>query len=428
MSPFVIEEHVFEGQHIREYPAALANSQEDVIKLHAKSYTPHEVASGKANGDLTVIAYHANAFQKEVYEPFFEQLYETLKEKHGVTLGGIWIADQAQQGTSAILNDEIIGNDPHWWDHSRDILCMVNAFRSKMRRPIMAVGHSMGGTQAVATAHYHPRLFESVVLIDPPMTMKASKNVHAMIKFSLSKKESFKSREEAEQSVRKNPFFKSWKPAVMERYIDTAFHDAPTVLVPEEGVTKPTTTVHQDILTLARPNLDHVAVASPVDNMQRYTHPDVDNASPYTGPLYNPHSRQAYTFLGSLRPAAQWILAKNSQIAPQDELEFRTNLTGSYAGGSGGVKAGNVESVTIRGGHFLPFTNPEGTAKEAADFLSRRLRVWREAEERFTRKMEGRSKKQRQKLSPEVERTLRNWDGKLWENPNALPDGGKSRL
>ena len=60
MSSFKIEQHIFDGQHIRQYPAALGNSQEEVVRLHAKSYTPNEVASGQAKGDLTVIGFHAN--------------------------------------------------------------------------------------------------------------------------------------------------------------------------------------------------------------------------------------------------------------------------------------------------------------------------------------------------------------------------------
>ena len=58
-SPLVIREHTFPGQHIREYPGALVD-QEDVVLVHAKSYTPNEVASGKVKGQLTVVGLHAN--------------------------------------------------------------------------------------------------------------------------------------------------------------------------------------------------------------------------------------------------------------------------------------------------------------------------------------------------------------------------------
>lgn len=415
-SPFVIEEHTFEGQHIREYPAALANSQEDILKLHCKSYTPRDVASGKEKGQLTIIAFHANAFNKEVYEPFFEDLYMSLKEQHGLTIGSIWIADQANQGHSAVLNDGVLGNDPAWFDHSRDVLQMVNTFRKQMKRPIIAVGHSLGGTQAVAAANFHPRLFESVVLVDPSITMLGAKSGPQMMKFTMSKPETFKSREEAEAFVMKHPFFGGWDPRARRRYIDTAFHEGPTLLHPQAGLVRPKTHAHQEVLYLARPNLEHVAVEKPVTEKQRYTHPDVWTAAPSAGPMYNPHPRAGYSFLATLRPSALFIQAKNSQICPPEELEHRLNFTGSRPGGSGGVKAGNVSSVEIKGGHFVPMTNPKGLADTTANWISKRLQIWREAEDAFAERWNSRSPAQKQRLEPEFEKIVKTWEGKYWKN------------
>lgn len=35
----------------------------------------------------------------------------------------------------------------NWFDHSRDLLHMINHFREEMPRPIIGVGHSMGCAQ-----------------------------------------------------------------------------------------------------------------------------------------------------------------------------------------------------------------------------------------------------------------------------------------
>lgn len=427
-SPFVIKEHTFHGQHIREYPGALANSQEDVLHLHCKSYTPHEVASGQTRGQCTVLAFHANGFHKEVYEPFFEQLYRDLKDNHGVVVGSIWIADQAHQGHSGLLNDQVLGNDPCWWDHSRDVLQMVNTFRSQMKRPLVGIGHSMGGTQAMACAHYHPRLFEAMVMIDPSMTLRQAPTLHAMLEFSLARPDTFKTREKAEKYVLESPFFKAWDKTVRQRYIDTAFHDGPTVLNGESGVLKPITSAHQEVRTLTRPNLNHVGVAAPVDHKQRYTHPDVHKESPLTGPFYNSATRQGYFFLGTLRPPALFVLGKGSKICPPDELEHRTKYTGTKAGGSGGVAAGNVESVSIKGGHFLPMTNVKGTSEVTASFIAKRLGIWKETEAEFQQRWAAQSMAQRQRIQPEEENAMRRWDGKSWKNPHLHPDGGRSLL
>ena len=35
----------------------------------------------------------------------------------------------------------------HYFDHSRDLLHMVNTFRHEMPEPIIGIGHSMGALQ-----------------------------------------------------------------------------------------------------------------------------------------------------------------------------------------------------------------------------------------------------------------------------------------
>lgn len=56
-------EHVVQGQHIREYPAATADSQEEPLSLHIKQYVPLGNLKPVA-GDVTIIAAHANGFPK----------------------------------------------------------------------------------------------------------------------------------------------------------------------------------------------------------------------------------------------------------------------------------------------------------------------------------------------------------------------------
>jgi len=60
---FRIEEHVIASQHVREYPGATADSQEDVLKLHIKQYTPLD-SDPSSSDALTIIGAHANGFPK----------------------------------------------------------------------------------------------------------------------------------------------------------------------------------------------------------------------------------------------------------------------------------------------------------------------------------------------------------------------------
>ena len=59
--PFDVKEHRVPGQHIREYPRATANAQEEVLELVVKEYIPREGGGGEG---VTVLAAHANGFPK----------------------------------------------------------------------------------------------------------------------------------------------------------------------------------------------------------------------------------------------------------------------------------------------------------------------------------------------------------------------------
>lgn len=60
---FRIDEHVVEASHIRGFPRATSTTQEEVLHLSLKQYTPLDNPHPKP-GDLTLIAAHANAFPK----------------------------------------------------------------------------------------------------------------------------------------------------------------------------------------------------------------------------------------------------------------------------------------------------------------------------------------------------------------------------
>lgn len=57
------------------------------------------------------------------------------------------MADVAWHGESYQMNEELVGNSPGWYDHSRDLANLINLKREEMVRPIVGVGHSMGGNQ-----------------------------------------------------------------------------------------------------------------------------------------------------------------------------------------------------------------------------------------------------------------------------------------
>lgn len=98
---------------------------------------------------------------QELKEPLWEEIYERLS-RQGLRIRSIWIADSAPQAESAAINAEYLGfertlskclpaNSPQinpiiasWFDHSRDLLYMINQYKDDMPKPIIGVGHSIG--------------------------------------------------------------------------------------------------------------------------------------------------------------------------------------------------------------------------------------------------------------------------------------------
>lgn len=80
-----------------------------------------------------------------MYEPMWEALVKDL-EKKGRKVRGIWVADPVNQGESGVMNEKILGPDPSWWDHGRDLMFLINEMQGEMPRPMIGVGHSMGAS------------------------------------------------------------------------------------------------------------------------------------------------------------------------------------------------------------------------------------------------------------------------------------------
>lgn len=80
-SIFEIKEHTLECQHIREYPRATANSQEEVLHLAIKQYIPLDNPNPK-EGDVTIIGAHANGFPKVFSIPTSYQMTRTNETRN----------------------------------------------------------------------------------------------------------------------------------------------------------------------------------------------------------------------------------------------------------------------------------------------------------------------------------------------------------
>lgn len=106
---FRIDEHKLDAAHIRGFPRATSTTQEEVLDLAIKQYTPLDNPTPRP-GDITIIAAHANGFPKELYEPLWDELLKRCSH-YGFRIRSIWIADVVHQGWSSVLNEDKLGND-----------------------------------------------------------------------------------------------------------------------------------------------------------------------------------------------------------------------------------------------------------------------------------------------------------------------------
>ncbi|PYH89701.1 hypothetical protein BO71DRAFT_487731 [Aspergillus ellipticus CBS 707.79] len=326
---FTLTEHIIPGCHIREYPGS-TRTQEAVLQLHVKQYTPKNQAQPIPSDAVTIIATHGAALPKELYEPLWDTLHtQSTTQPHPqhppFTLRSIWIADFTSMGTSGILNEPHLSttDSPSWHDHSRDLLLLINHFRSQMP-PI-------GGTIITNLAYLHPRLFTTILLLDPiiqlsPPDMGFGSDPPGNPNFSLWRDDVWPDRDAAVHASRQ--LLTSWDPRCVQRMTEFAFRELPTRVYPvspfpitdgsedgegDKGGKVPvtlTTTKYHDLLAQIRANF-HSRDEDGRIRVLRDTHADLDPLAAGI-PLYRAEGRSTFLKLEGLGPACLWVLGERT--------------------------------------------------------------------------------------------------------------------
>ncbi|KAF2472290.1 uncharacterized protein BDR25DRAFT_303011 [Lindgomyces ingoldianus] len=306
-----------------------------------------------------------------------------------------------------------------WLDHSRDLLHMVNTFRKQMPRPIIGIGHSMGGCQLANLALIHPRLMETLVLIDPVIQRMVSVSGNVSPAYSSAmRRDRWPSREVAATAMKRNKFYQTWDPRVFDRWIQYGLRELPTRLYPEcsstpgptpaavsaEPTATPvapqpkevtlTTTKHQEVMTFLRPNFpfrpgdlepssSEYSLTNPTA-LNRRTHPDLSPGPKAQAPFYRGESILTFHQLPHLRPSVLYIFGSQSFLTTPEIIKEKMDLTGTGVGGSGGEPEGRVKNVMIQDtGHLIPMEKVEETASEVAGWIAKEMVRWR-AHEKLT--------------------------------------------
>ena len=167
---FNITSHIIPTSHIRGFSRGIQDEQNGQLRLSLKHYVPRNREA--QIGDPTLILAHGIGLSKESHEPFLDELLSRLP------IRGAWACDAAHHGASYLLNEHIIGDEPHWLDSARDMLHMVNTFAAQMPPPIYGIGQSWGCSNSKSTfpSGFRLKLVSRVYVHlsrGPPLTLSA---------------------------------------------------------------------------------------------------------------------------------------------------------------------------------------------------------------------------------------------------------------
>lgn len=284
---------------------------------------------------------------------------------------------------------------------------MINHFRAQIRRPIIGIGHSMGCIQLLNLSTIHPRLFTSLIMIDPVMLSipEPSKADHERIsryyipaRMSIKRRDVWPSRQEAHRAFASSAFYKAWDPRVLALWERFGLRALPTAHYKTgTGVTL-TTTKHQEVASFVR-LIDETTLSG-----NRDVHPVYDKSS---SSLYRYEPGDMFRRLPDVRPGVLYIYGKHSSVNPPREAAEKVHATGTRTGGSGGVEAGRVQGVVVDAGHLVPMEKVEDTASEAARWICIEMDLYC-AEERALREhwFDTVDASERSRVSPELEAAL----------------------
>lgn len=314
---------------------------------------------------------------------------------------------------------------------------MINTFRDQMPRPLIGIGHSMGGCQLTNLALIHPRLLETLILIDPVIQRMVSVSGNVGPAHSSAKRrDRWPSREEAAKAMLRSKFYQTWDKRVFDRWIQHGLRDLPTELYPDSDATpgplpaavnsdpsttptpsRPkevtlTTTKHQEVMTFIRPNFaSRPGIDSEPDSalysdahptaINRRTHPDLILSPQIQAPFYRGESMMVFRQLPFLRPSVLYIFGSLSFLTMDPtQISEKMELTGSGPGGSGGAKEGRVANVVVQGaGHMIPMEKVEESAMHAASWLGKEMQRYFDWDRRTEAEWENKRGVERSVLS-----------------------------
>ncbi|MCJ1286483.1 hypothetical protein MMC26_005829 [Xylographa opegraphella] len=288
-------------------------------------------------------------------------------------------------GASGVLNAYLQGDDrtSSWFDHSRDLLLMINQFKEQMPPPLVGIGHSMGATQLVHLSIMHPRLISSLMLIEPVIQSDVPPGINAAMR-STFRQDLWPSLPAAYAALRKNK-------------------------VPKESVTLKTSK-HQEAWCFTRQNFEPIGEPGDEEYIRqnRLVSPDLD---PTEHGRFLSHRAEPVITLSNLpflRPRVLYLFGGKSPLSNVHMQAQKVDATGVGVGGSGGVAEGKVEKVVFEAaGHLPPYEQVGDCAEVTAAWLGRQVQHFKREDAFYVSYDSGRSERDMLVTSARWQRMVR---------------------
>lgn len=387
-----ITNHIIPTSHLRGYPrGAVSDAPSRPLRLAVKQFTPLSNTS-PSPGDVTLIVCGGLGASKESLEPFFDALLSRFENRNRNDKGGsgfrirnIWIADPWNIAASYVLNEGLVGDEPHWLDHARDLYHMINTCQASMPPPIIGVGESWGAGQMFMLSTWHPRIFTGILALDPglgpglPVKGEDGQtrpvNWHAPPKYYPSpmisrRRDRWGSREEAEKHLGRSPYYKQMDARVREK----AFAAELWEVADETGTYVTTTTpksVEAHYWGRADPPLKGIPPYPP--------HEQPIPASRVVPGLFILEGPMLQEAIKHVPCSVHFVWGEKSFISTRAGLKeaiYQRLGTAEMAGG--GTEKGQATHTTVKGSdHNVSLIKPDETAEASKEWLETILGRWK---------------------------------------------------
>lgn len=240
---------------------------------------------------------------------------------------------------------------------------------------VTGLGHSMGGTVMINLALLHPRLFTTVIAIEPTLNRTATEMNFRGAYGPTFRKDQWSSQEEANKFFEANAFYKNWDKRSFDLWLQhglcSAHKEGQAVMLK--------TSKHQEALTFARPS--YPSQKHPLHDFQPTSqrHPDLGSDREASNAFYRPETTITYAALPLLGPSCLYMYGSRSQMVSAHEKgrADKLNITGTGTGGNGGATQSRVADRILKGSHFVPLEKPAAITEEAGHWMGVQLSTLR---------------------------------------------------